>query len=150
MSELVLEPFAAQQLWQLSAPQPDSSWQEILSAYLGRLARACESCAIESGRRPIIGHVKLLALLPDRGYLRIGAVSAHHPVICSGRVPDGLSEITLTLNVLVYGVSRDVLEKLTREIAQEVAVECGAEVRQLSSEVLPSVKTDDNSCTKPA
>ena len=37
------------------------------------------------------------------------ALSARRTATTDGRAPDGLAELALTLNVLVYGLARDVL-----------------------------------------
>ncbi len=128
MSEPTLEPFAVQQRWQLAAPQSGSWWQNLLSKYIARLASACASHEAGPEREPLIGHIKLLALFPDHGYLRISAVSPVHPVTCTGHVPDGLTELSLTLNVLVYGLRRNVLQKLTDDVAAELAATCACNI----------------------
>jgi hypothetical protein len=133
MNDLRLEPYAAQQHWQMPAPLAGRDWQTLLVAYLAALAHACAAAG-----PAVIGHIKALALFPDGGYLRVSAVSATHPPTTDGRPPDGLAELTLTLNVLVYGIARDVLSSLTCDIASTLA----AAHAGLVIEELPSMGTD--------
>ena len=116
MNDLRLEPYAVQQRWRMPAPLAGRDWQTLLAAYLAALARACAAAG-----PVVIGHIKALALFSDGGYLRVSAVSAVHPPTTDGRAPDGLAELSLTLNVLVYGLARDVLSGLTRDMASALA-----------------------------
>ena len=116
MSDLVLEPYAVQQRWQMPAPLSGRDWPALLAAYLASLARACS----EAGPC-VIGHIKALALFPDGGYLRVSVVSSTHPPTTDGQAPDGVAELAVTLNVLVYGLARDVLQKLSSDIAADLA-----------------------------
>jgi hypothetical protein len=125
MSTLVLEPYATQQRWQAQAPLTGEAWQELMAGYLGALARACA----EAGPC-IIGHIKALALFDGGGYVRISAVSATREPTVDGRVPDGLSTISLTLNVLVYGLSATSLQDLTWKAAAALAQARGVTVTE--------------------
>jgi hypothetical protein len=116
MNDLLLEPYAVQQRWQMPAPLAGRDWETLLASYLAELAHACTAAG-----PAVIGHIKALALFSDGGYLRISAVSAVHPPTTDGRAPDGLAELALTLNVLVYGLARDVLSGLARDIASSLA-----------------------------
>jgi hypothetical protein len=140
VSELILEPYAVQQRWQLPAPQPGSAWQRLLGDYVMSLARACAACKTETRSAtgaeaqrpctPVIGHIKLLALFPGGGYLRASAVSAAHPPTYSGQVPDDLAKLTVTLNVLVYGLAHDVLQSLSRDVASALAAAHAGQVTE--------------------
>lgn len=121
MAGLILEPYAAWQRWQLPGSRPD--WQALLSAYLLRLASACQA----SGA-PLIGHIKALALFDDGGYLRISVVDSAHPPTIEGSVPEGVTALTLSLNLILYGLERAALERLAAETAQQIAAEWGAQV----------------------
>jgi hypothetical protein len=116
MNDLLLEPYAVQQRWQMPAPLAGRDWETLLASYLAKLAHACAAAGPS-----VIGHIKALALFSDGGYLRVSAVSAIHPPTTDGWVPAGLAELSVTLNVLVYGLSRDVLNGLTRDIASALA-----------------------------
>ncbi len=123
MSNLVFEPFAAEQRWWMPAPFPGRIWQELLAEYLAALARAC------AGAGPcVIGHLKALALFPEGSYLRISAVSAHHPPTLDGRAPDSLQALDLTLNLLVYGLPRAALARIASEEATRLAALHGGHV----------------------
>ena len=63
MAELILEPYAVSQHWDLRA---DGKWETILSEYLETLARRCH----EAGPC-VVGHIKALALLPAGGYVQV-------------------------------------------------------------------------------
>ncbi len=138
MSELALEPYAAQQLWQMPAPMAGRDWQDLLVAYLAELARACAAAPVGragEARAPghagaLIGHIKLLAIFPGGGYLRASAVSPLHPPTSDGQVPDGLAQLSVTLNVLVYGVPREVLALLACETASALAATRAGQVAE--------------------
>ena len=138
MSELALEPYASQQRWQMPAPLAGRDWRELLVAYLAELARACAAAPAgpPGGPRPtgsagaLIGHIKLLALFPGGGYLRASAVSPVHRPTTDGQVPDGLAQLSLTLNVLVYGVPREVLAALARDTASALAAPRAGQVAE--------------------
>jgi len=108
VSAPALEPYATQQRWQAAAPLPGREWQAMLAGYLAALARACEAAG-----PCVIGPIKALALFDGGGYARFSAVSAAHPPTVDGSVPDGLDALSLTLNVLVYGLPAARLQDLT-------------------------------------
>ncbi len=123
MSDLLLEPYAARQEWRMSAPLYGEAWQELLVSYLAALAHACS----EAGPC-VIGHLKALALFPDGGYLRVSAVSPQRPPTVDGSVPDGLDALTLTLNLLVYGLPRSTLQRIARTEAATLAAQRAGQV----------------------
>ncbi len=113
MAELILEPYTVKQRWRLIGDA--DRWENLISEYLETLARRCH----ETGKG-MIGHIKALALFPDGGYLRVSVVSPTLPAGVEGSVPTGCTELLLTLNVIVYGLARDALERLTREVADHL------------------------------
>jgi len=113
MAELILEPYAVNQRWRLIGNT--ATWENLISQFMEMLACRCH----ETGRA-IIGHIKALALFPDGGYLRVSAVSPTLPAGVEGSVPTGCTELVLTLNVIVYGLERHALERLTRETADDL------------------------------
>ncbi len=120
---LTFEPYAVQQRWPAGRPLKPVEWAELFGEYLARLAGACTASA-----PCIIGHIKLLALFPGQEYLRVSVVSATHAPTVTGAVPQGLVEVTVTLNVLVYGLPRERLAALTSSAAAEVADRWGTTV----------------------
>lgn len=113
MAELILEPYAVNQRWRLIGNA--DRWENLISQFMETLASRCH----ETGRA-VIGHIKALALFPDGGYLRVSVVSPSLPAGVEGSVPTGCAELVLTLNVIVYGLERDALERLTRETADDL------------------------------
>ena len=113
MAELILEPYTVKQRWRLFGDVGE--WENLVSEFMQTLARRCH----ETGKG-IIGHIKALALFPDGGYLRVSVVSPTLPAGVEGSVPMGCTELVLTLNVIVYGLERDPLERLTRETADHL------------------------------
>lgn len=116
MEELILEPYAIVQHWHLPGANPD--WCAFLEAYLGTLAQNCARAG-----PCLIGHIKALVLFEPRAYLRASIVAPGRPVTFEGRAPAGLSQIELTLNVIVYGLKRELLAKITAATARQIAVE---------------------------
>jgi hypothetical protein len=114
MDELNLEHYAVNQRWSFRGA--DGKWGTLISNYLETLAHHCHET-----RTCIIGHIKALALFPNCGYLRISVVSPTLPAGVEGSVPAGCVELLLTLNVIVYGLGRDLLEHITRETAAQLS-----------------------------
>ena len=114
MAELILEPYAVNQRWRLSGGY--DNWETLVSEFLETLARRCN----ETGKC-IIGHIKALALLPAGGYLRVSVVSPTVAAGVEGSVPMGCTELVFTLNVAVYGLGRELLERITGETADHLS-----------------------------
>ncbi len=131
MAELILEPYAVNQHWRLPLAA-NEQWQVILADYMETLARKCE----ESGTC-IIGHIKALAIFPDNGFLQISVISAKIPASLKGGVPNGCTELKLSLNVIVYGLKYEVVERLTRETTSHLAERWKAEVDIEQTEFRP-------------
>jgi hypothetical protein len=120
MSDLRLEPLAAVVTWRFEAPLPLTQWQSLLAEFLQLLADG----AVAAGPR-VIGHIKALAALPDGGYIRASVVDAKHGVDAqaSGRLPTEMAALRFTVNVLVYGLPRDVALRQLEGAALAVACE---------------------------
>lgn len=114
MDELTLEPYTVVQHWHL--PDADGQWESILMEYLQRIAQRCTAVG-----KCVIGHIKALSIFSDNTYVLVSVVAAQIPANLEGRVPAGCTELELTLNVLVYGLRRTVVEQITRETAYEIA-----------------------------
>lgn len=114
MVELTLEPYAVVQHWHL--PDANGQWESILGEYLQRIAQRCSSTG-----KCVIGHIKALSVFSDKTYVRVSVVAAHIPASLEGKVPAGCTDLELTLNVLVYGLDRAVVEQIVRETAFEIA-----------------------------
>ncbi len=115
MSELSLEPYAAHLHLSLDTVMSKKKWQKIVTHYLEALARRCD----ETGGC-VIGHIKALALFADNQYLRVSVISSSHPADIEGNPPESFKELKMTLNVLVYGLSRDVIQRLVYEAASDL------------------------------
>ena len=114
MAELILEPYSANQRWRFkrtNTPREDS-----IAEYMEAIAQSCE----EAGKC-IVGHIKALALLPDGGFFQVSVVSSDLPAVRNGRVPPDCTDLTLSLNVIVYGLERKVLERIVWDAADEMA-----------------------------
>lgn len=129
MTAPTLEPYATQQRWAAPTPLAGAEWQALCSEYLAALARACAAAG-----PCVIGHIKALALFDGGGYLRVSAVSAAHAPTAEGRAPDALAALTLTLNVLVYGLPAATLHAITWETAAALAGGCGLTVARVPAE----------------
>jgi hypothetical protein len=139
-----LEPYALQQRWSLPRPPAPAAWAALFSDYLAALARLCTEAGTDESRaghsraganraavRVVIGHIKLLALFGEGEYLRVSVVSPRHAATVTGAAPAGLSEMPITVNVLVYGLPTERLAALTAAAAAEVAERWGATVEDV-------------------
>jgi len=133
MADLILEPYAVSQHWNLRV---DGQWEIILGEYLETLARHCH----EAGPC-VVGHIKALALLPAGGYVQVSVVSPTAPASVKGSVPAGVTELDLALNVVVYGLERDLLEHITRETAAHLSARWQGEVIIKATEARPPSPT---------
>ena len=113
MAELILESYSVKQRWRLSGDA--EKWENLISEFLETLACRCH----ETGKC-IIGHIKALALFPDGGYLRVSVVSPTLPAGVERSASAHGNELVLTLNVIVYGLGRELLERITCETADHL------------------------------
>ena len=115
MSEFSLEPFAAHVYISPQEDIPAGDGQKTLVEYLETIAGKCDA-----GDDTVIGHIKAIALFADGTYFRIGVVSAKHPAETDGNSTADITNAKITLNVLVYGLSRSRLQQIVQESASEV------------------------------
>lgn len=109
---MMLEPFTALLRFTFPAPTPIGECSENLKRFLETLAELCE----KSGPC-VIGHIKALALLSGDHYVRASVVSSSLPAQIDADASEDLTEMTLTLNMLVYGLPKKVLETVLKEAA---------------------------------
>lgn len=133
-----LEPYARQQHWSAPRPLSPGEWAALFSEYLAGVARLCAEAGADAGSasrsratQVVIGHIKLLALFGEGEYLRISVVSSRHAATVTGAAPAGLSEMPITVNVLVYGLPTERLAGLTAAAAAEAAERWGATVEDV-------------------
>lgn len=121
MADLILEPYAVSQRWHFS-PE-NTNWESLIVEYLETIARACmefDPC--------VIGHIKALALFPGGDYLQVSVINPTLPAGVKGRVPPNCTELKLSLNVIVYGLDRDLVERIASEAAVHLAQRSRGEV----------------------
>ena len=112
MADMILEPFAAHLFFAFPDPKRIGEWTEILMRFLETSAMLCE----ESGPC-VIGHIKGLALLNGNRYVRVSVISPSLPAQVETNASGDLAEMTVTLNMLVYGLSKKGLEGIVKETA---------------------------------
>lgn len=115
MCALKLEPYSAELEIRTSAPGSSDMWSDILTRYMEELARRCDVAG-----PCVIGHIKGLALSKDNGYLRISVISSSHPPETEGSLSRPVDELKFTLNIIVYGLSRECLDQVARESAHKI------------------------------
>jgi hypothetical protein len=121
MADMILEPYAVSQRWRFSLK--DTNWETLIVEYLETIARTCmefDGC--------IIGHIKALALFPAGGYLQVSVVDPALPAGVKGCAPPDCTELTFTLNVIVYGLAHDLLERIAYDTAVRLACSRQGEV----------------------
>ncbi len=115
MSELRLEPFAARIYFYTQADISAGEGQKTLANYLEAIAGKCDAVG-----DTVIGHIKAIALFADGTYFRVSVVSAKHPAETDGNSSADITAAKITLNVLVYGLSRNRLQQIVQESASQV------------------------------
>jgi hypothetical protein len=114
MPGLTPQPYAVTQHWDLS--QTKSQPAAVLAEYLQALAvefMATGPC--------VVSHIRARAIFERSRYLRVSVTGAGQTATLEGFAPPICKEMNITLNILVYGLTADTLEKLTRQVAQETA-----------------------------
>ncbi|MGC9964918.1 MAG: hypothetical protein ABSE08_05900 [Syntrophobacteraceae bacterium] len=112
MADMILEPFAAHLFFAFPDPKRIEEWAEILMRFLETSAMLCR----ESGPC-VIGHIKGLALLNGSRYVRVSVISPSLPAQVETNASGDLAEMTVTLNMLVYGLSKKCLDGIVKETA---------------------------------
>ena len=121
MADLILEPCSVNQRWRFK--RADLPREDSVAEYMEAIAHSCE----EAGKC-VVGHIKGLALFSDRGFFQVSVVSPSLPAAKNGQVPAGCTELTLSLNVIVYGLESAVLERIVWRTADEMAKRWKGEV----------------------
>ncbi|MDR3562809.1 MAG: hypothetical protein P4N59_15420 [Negativicutes bacterium] len=135
MAELILEPYAVMQHWRLPAQQAEGGgWERLLAEYLQSLAQKC----VAESKTCVVGHIKALALFPDNTYVHVSVVSPTRPASLQGRVPVGCRQLSLSLNVIVYGLEYEQIEALTNETALQLAQSWKGEVQTEKTQPRPA------------
>lgn len=116
MPELTLTPIAARVQWRANKEACPTDWPQTIRSFVEEVARrvvssppgtdaqkAVSGAAMDGKARNVIGHIK--GLVRCDGYqLRVNCVSASLPVDVEGEIPENVSELTLELVLLVYGL----------------------------------------------
>jgi hypothetical protein len=116
MPELTLTPIAARVQWRVNKEAGATDWPKIIRRFVEEVAwrvvgsppdpdaqHAALGTAVDGKARNVIGHIK--GLVRCDGYqLRVNCVSASLPVDVEGKIPESVSELTLELVLLVYGL----------------------------------------------
>jgi len=110
MKEMILEPYTVRLNFKMDSPKTARDWGLIASDFMETLARNCS----EAGPC-VIGHLKGFARISGNGFLRISVISSDRPADVDADFSDDFSELSLTLNVLVYGHPKKLLAQLTRK-----------------------------------
>lgn len=115
MAELTLEPYAARLLWTSPLPRDGAAWGRLLAEFAETLARRCH----EAGPC-VVGHIKGFAPL-EGGFLRVNSTGPSARADVDVRSSADCAELTLSLNVLVYGLAAGTLADLAAKTAIETA-----------------------------
>src|SRR5208283_1149219 len=111
MPEMTLTPIAARVQWRASKETGPTDWPQIIRRFVEEVAKRAVGSppapgaprAAERKAQNVIGHIKGLARC-DGYQLRVNCVSASLPVDVEGEIPESISELTLELVLLVYGL----------------------------------------------
>lgn len=110
MKEMIFEPYTVRLNFKMDPPTTAAHWGLMISELVETLARNCS----EAGPC-VIGHIKGFARTPGNGFLRVSVISSDHPAEVDAESANDFSELSLNLNVLVYGHPKKVLAQLTRK-----------------------------------
>jgi hypothetical protein len=118
MTRTNIEPYAVRLSWNMTTGLSGREWEDFFRHFLEHIAAEC----LRAGS-PLIGHIKGLVLEEDGHYLKISVTSTDHPADTDGMLPNDLKKVSLTLNVLVYGVPEKTVAKIVLEAAKDKALQ---------------------------
>ena len=128
MSDATLAVAALRQRWHLPEAASPERWQRLLELLAGEVAADCDAAGAS-----LIGHVKVLALLRNGGYVRASALDTRHAPSSEASGCETAGEAELTLNVLVYGLADEVVAGLAGAALTRAAVSAGIEVSECAN-----------------
>jgi len=115
MKAMQLEPYSAILTFSIDGEKDETVWRSMIIRFMESLGRNCE----EAGAS-VIGHIKAIATFPNNGFFRVSVVGADIPADAEGDLPaGGLQELDMTLNVLVYDLSLQMLHKLVLDATRD-------------------------------
>jgi hypothetical protein len=85
-----------------------------IESLLSTIAKECMAAGAT-----LIGHIKCLASTADHGFLAVSVVDERGAPRSRGGLEDGIEEIEIVLNVLLYGLSRDMVEEIVKRTTQQ-------------------------------
>ncbi len=111
MDTMKLEPLSGSVIFESEEPLMGEKWGGIIGDLFERIGRRCDSASSSA----IIGHIKGISFYSEEKYLKISVISGSHPAEID--FSDGIetSEVKLTINVLVYGLSEYLLENFLKD-----------------------------------
>ena len=116
MNDLIFEPYAARLHWRFTQPLIGAEWGALFAEYVEALARCSAQLA------PIVvGHIKGIAIAPSGGYVRVNLTRSSAPADVESTLPDRRADLSLDLNVLIYGLPFDEINVVAQETAAQVA-----------------------------
>ncbi len=116
MDAMKLDPLSARVRFLSAVPRTGDEWSHILGKFLQGIAARCE----DTGQDTIVGHIKALALFSGDAYIRASVVGGSFPPEFEVSEALELTEITASVNVLVYGVESGKLEQIVRDEAESL------------------------------
>jgi hypothetical protein len=87
---------------------------DMVSMLMTRITLDC----VEAGTR-LIGHVKCIAEIEPERYLACSVTTHDGKVRCSGALEKGSAHLDLVINILQYGLQKQVLESIVVKRAPE-------------------------------
>ncbi len=85
---------------------PASELRERIDRFLSELTGALEPCGCE-----LVGHIKGLIDAGDKGHLLFSITSFEEGARIKGKMDGGISGAVLTMNAIVYGIEKAVIEE---------------------------------------
>ena len=113
--QIKMEPFATQIQFTATEVLPFIQWRTYMINFLENLAQQCENLFT-----PFIGHIKMIALFGDNRYLRVNVVRAGFDADIEGNPPEFFREMKVTLNILVYGITKDAIQGLVSDAVAQL------------------------------
>lgn len=98
--------------------------QSRIETMISKVARACD----EAGAT-LIGHIKCVVETKGKGFLGVSVTDPTGAPTSRGELQDGIDEMKVIVNVLLYGLKRHTIQELVDPIAEKEMAFQGAKVR---------------------
>jgi len=105
-------------------PKTAEQIKNLVSEMISGIAKEC----VDAGTR-LIGHIKCIAEVEDGKYIACSVVSHETPAMCRGELVGSSRTLDLVLNVLIYGLDKEQVERIVVKESRRIFERDGGGIR---------------------